>query len=45
MQPGNCFWAAKHRSEKDTNGLGLLERQRVKVWLRHAYEGIERVGV
>ncbi len=25
------FWAARHRSETDTKGLGLLERQRVKV--------------
>jgi hypothetical protein len=39
------FWAAKNKSDKDTNGLGLLERQRVKVWLRNAYEGIEGVGV
>ena len=39
------FWAAKNKSEPEAKGLGLLERQRVKVWLRHAYEEIDRVGV
>ena len=41
----SSFWAAKHKSDGDANGLGLLERQRVKVWLRNAYEGIDSVGV
>jgi len=35
------FWAAKNKSETDVKGLGLLERQRVKVWLKHAYEQID----
>ncbi len=35
------FWAAKHKHE----GLGLLERQRVKVWLRSAYEQLQTVGM
>ena len=39
------FWAAKNKSETEVKGLGLLERQRVKVWLRHAYEQIETVGI
>ncbi len=39
------FWAAKHKSETDGKGLGLLERQRVKVWLKNAYEQIQTVGV
>lgn len=39
------FWAAKHKSETDVKGLGLLERQRVKIWLRHAYEQIETLGL
>lgn len=39
------FWAAKNKSETDVKGLGLLERQRVKVWLRNAYEEIDRVGI
>jgi hypothetical protein len=41
----SSFWAAKNKSDGDPNGLGLLERQRVKIWLRRAYEGIDSVGV
>ena len=39
------FWAAKHKSTTDVKGLGILERQRVKVWLKDAYREIERAGV
>ncbi len=39
------FWAAKNRSVTDVKGLGLLERQRVKLWLRAAYEQIDNVGI
>jgi CO dehydrogenase nickel-insertion accessory protein CooC1 len=39
------FWAAKNKSETDVKGLGLLERQRVKVWLKSAYEQIDRVMI
>jgi CobQ/CobB/MinD/ParA nucleotide binding domain len=39
------FWAAKNKSETDVKGLGLLERQRVKVWLKHAYEQIDSVRI
>ena len=39
------FWAAKNRSESNVNGLGLLERQRVKIWLRHAYEQLDGAGL
>ena len=39
------FWAAKHKSETELKGLGLLERQRVKIWLKHAYEQIDRVMI
>lgn len=39
------FWAAKNRSATDEKGLGILERQRVKVWLKHAYEEMARAGV
>ncbi len=41
----SSFWAAKNRTDGDTGGLGILERQRVKVWLNHAYEQINGVGV
>jgi hypothetical protein len=39
------FWAAKNKSITEEKGLGLLERQRVKVWLRSAYEQIDSVGI
>ena len=39
------FWAAKNKDADSLNALGLLERQRVKIWLNHAYEEIESVGV
>lgn len=39
------FWAAKNRTTTDLKGLGLLERQRVKLWLRAAYEQIDTVGI
>jgi hypothetical protein len=39
------FWAAKTRTTSDGNGLGLLERQRVKLWLRAAYEQIDTVEI
>lgn len=35
------FWAAKNRTSKESAGLGILERQRVKVWLNHAYEQLD----
>lgn len=41
----SSFWSAQNPQEKSSTGLGLLERQRVKVWLRHAYEGVEAAGV
>jgi len=39
------FWAAKQRSETDAKGLSLLERQRVKIWLRSAYDQIDSLGI
>jgi hypothetical protein len=39
------FWAAQQRNSSNGGSLGLLERQRVKLWLRHAYEQIDTVGV
>ena len=38
------FWAAVNHSERAATGLGLLERQRVKVWLQRAYDEIDRAG-
>jgi len=39
------FWAVANKSEGDTSGLRLLERQRVKVWLRNAFTEIAKPGV
>jgi len=39
------FWAAKNKSVTEVKGLGLLERQRVKLWLRSAYEQIDTVEI
>ena len=40
----STFWKAKS-SERDPSGLGLMDRQRVKMWLRDAYREIDEVGV
>jgi len=40
----STFWKAKS-SERDASGLGLMDRQRVKMWLRDAYREIDEVGV
>ena len=39
----SSFWKAK--SDKDGGGLGLMDRQRVKIWLRDVYREIDEVGV
>ena len=39
------FWAAAHSGDKELTGLGLLERQRVKVWLAKANAELSRIGV
>ena len=41
----SSFWAAGQSDKKEATGLGLLERQRVKLWLKHAYGELEKVGV
>jgi hypothetical protein len=37
------FWAAKSGAATDS-GLGLMDRQRVKMWLSHAYSEIAKAG-
>ncbi len=39
------FWSAKHNAAKDGIGLGLMERQRLKMWLNHAMGEIDKVAV
>lgn len=42
----NCsFWAARNVNAIDGPGLGLMERQRLKLWMNQAYDGIAKVGV
>jgi len=40
----SSFWSAQHSAASET-GLGLMDRQRVKMWLSHAYSELERAGV
>jgi len=39
------FWAVANKNEGDTSGLRLLERQRVKLWLKNAFAEIAKPGV
>ena len=39
------FWAVANISDGDTGGLGVLERQRVKVWLKNSFAEIAKPGV
>jgi hypothetical protein len=41
----SSFWAVANKGEGDTSGLRLLERQRVKVWLRNSFAEIAKPGV
>jgi hypothetical protein len=41
----SSFWAAANKNEGDVSGLGLLERQRVKTWLRNAFAEIPKPGI
>jgi hypothetical protein len=36
----SSFWAAKHGTGAEGSGLGLMERQRLKTWLGHAFSEI-----
>ena len=39
------FWAAKNVTDKGGLGLGLMERQRLKMWLAHAMAEIDTIAV
>lgn len=41
----SSFWAARNGGAIDGPGLGLMERQRLKLWMNHAFDAIARVGV
>jgi hypothetical protein len=38
------FWAAKNAPGGDGPGLGLMERQRLKMWMAHAYGELAAAG-
>lgn len=39
------FWAARNPSAGADASLGLMERQRLKMWMNHAYAELEKAGV
>lgn len=39
------FWAALNHPDRASTGLGLLERQRVKVWLNRAYGEMDKLAL
>ena len=41
----SSFWKAKNANDPTGAGLGLMDRQRVKMWLRDAYREMDDVGV
>jgi hypothetical protein len=44
-QQSTSFWAAVNHPDRAATGLGLLERQRVKVWLQRVHGELARLGV
>jgi hypothetical protein len=44
-QHDTSFWAAVNSREEGMDALGLLERQRVKTWLRNAYEALKAAPI
>ena len=41
----SSFWAAQNAADRESTGLGLLDRQRVKTWMREAYLQLDAAGV
>jgi hypothetical protein len=41
----SSFWAAQNTAGKENAGLGLMDRQRVKTWLREAYQQLDAAGI
>ena len=40
----SSFWAAKNATGPEGPGLGLMERQRLKLWMHHVYGELEKAG-
>ncbi len=41
----SSFWKARTAQDADSGGLGLMDRQRVKMWLRDIYTELDNVGL
>ena len=41
----SSFWAAQHDTDKSRTGLGMMDRQRLKMWLRDTYQQIDTAPV
>ena len=41
----SSFWKARTAQVADGGGLGLMDRQRVKMWLRDVYTELDSVGI
>ena len=41
----SSFWKARTAQDADGGGLGLMDRQRVKMWLRDVYTELDNVGL
>jgi hypothetical protein len=41
----SSFWSAQNTADKAATGLGLMDRQRVKTWLRDAYQQLDAAEV
>jgi len=41
----SSFWKAKTANDPSGTGLGLMDRQRVKMWLRDVYREVDDVGI
>ena len=41
----SSFWKARTAQDADSGGLGLMDRQRVKMWLRDVYSELDNVGL
>ncbi len=41
----SSFWKAKTSHDSTDGGLGLMDRQRVKMWLRDVYRELDDIGV
>ncbi|MBT9489988.1 MAG: mobilization protein [Rubrivivax sp.] len=41
----SSFWAARNGGASDGPGLGIMERQRLKLWMNNSFDALARVGV